>query len=108
MKIGDIVLIPFPFAEQNKQKVRPTAVICETADAYKDLVVCAISSVVPQELSANEILIKPDNFNNLRAISVIKVDRIVTIKRQDVIAQIGILQETDLEKLKNTFKKLVS
>lgn len=29
MKTGEIVLIPFPFAEFNRRKVRPAAVVCE-------------------------------------------------------------------------------
>lgn len=37
MKIGEIILIPFPFAELNNKKVRPAIVICETKDFYKDL-----------------------------------------------------------------------
>ena len=57
MKTGDIVLVPFPFAEHTgAKKVRPSVLVCETADAYRDLVVCAISSVVPAALSSNEIL----------------------------------------------------
>jgi len=50
MTIGDIILIPFPFAEFNQKKVRPAVVITETADKYKDVVVSAISSVVPSNL----------------------------------------------------------
>mgnify|MGYP001331347227 CR=1 FL=1 len=84
MKTGDIILVPFPFAELNNKKVRPAVVICETADKYKDIVVCAISSVVPPIPGDNEILLKPDKLNKLRADSVIKVDRIVTIKARDI------------------------
>jgi hypothetical protein len=34
MIIEDIVLIPFPFAELTKKKVRPAVVITETLDSY--------------------------------------------------------------------------
>lgn len=85
MKAGDIVLIPFPFTNFSKQKVRPAVVISETKDKYKDLIVAAISSVIPKHLTENEIIIDPNNFNNLRVKSVIKVDRIVTIKRESLI-----------------------
>ena len=44
MSTGDIVLIPFPFAELTHVKARPAVVIAETADAYKDIIVAAISS----------------------------------------------------------------
>ena len=66
MKTGEIVLIPFPFAELTNKKVRPATVVCETKDSYKDLVLCAISSVVPPTLTENEILLTPDKTNGLR------------------------------------------
>ena len=36
MKIGEIILIPFPFAEFTNKKVRPAVVVCETKDKFKD------------------------------------------------------------------------
>ena len=57
MKAGDIILLPFPFAELTSIKVRPAVVIGITADKYKDLIVSAISSIVPEHLNKNEILI---------------------------------------------------
>ena len=107
MNTGDIVLIPFPFAELTNRKVRPAAVVCETKDAYKDLVLCAISSVVPLSLTENEMLLSVDIENGLRKDSVLKVDRIVTAKEQDVIAKIGKLNNSDLETFKQTFKNLI-
>lgn len=107
MKTGDIVLLHFPFAEVSHKKVRPAAVVCETKDKYKDLVVCAISSVVHEQLSENDILLQPNTQNNLRATSILKVDRIVTAPKQDIIKKIGELGEPNLETFKNKFKKLI-
>ena len=107
MKTGDIVLIPFPFAEFTKRKVRPAAVICETKDVYKDLVLCAISSVVQSKFSENEILLSVDKENGLRKNSVLKVDRIVTAKKQDIIARIGKLNNSDLKQFKEKFVNLI-
>jgi DMSO/TMAO reductase YedYZ molybdopterin-dependent catalytic subunit len=59
MTIGQIILIPFPFAEFNQKKVRPAVVITETADKYKDVVVSAISSVVPSKTSSREFIVLP-------------------------------------------------
>lgn len=61
MKSGDIILIPFPLAELSDIKVRPTVIIGFTKDNYKDTIVSAISSVVPEKLSKVEILIYPNN-----------------------------------------------
>ncbi len=100
MKTGDIVLIPFPFAELTSVKVRPAVVICETKDKYRDIVVSAISSVVPKKLSENEILIKHEKVNKLKVDSVIKVDRIVTVKSNDIIAELGKLDHEQIELFK--------
>lgn len=107
MKTGEIVLIPFPFAEFTHKKVRPAAVVCETKDAFRDLVLCAISSVIPDNVSENETLLLVDDRNGLRKDSILKVDRIVTAKYQDVIAKIGSLSNDDLDKFKKIFKNLV-
>ena len=107
MKTGDIVLIPFSASDLAITKVRPAVVIYETKDSYKDLVVSVISSVAPKIIAANEILIKPTNTNHLRATSIIKVDIILTIKREDVILRLGKLGITDLNSFKQKFHTLI-
>ncbi len=107
-KTGDILLIPFPFTEHTGlKKVRPSVVVCETADGYNDIVVCAISSVVPPVLSRNDIELQMSPQNNLRKTSILKVDRIVTIKANDVIKQLGVLDADDLSLFITKFKDLV-
>lgn len=108
MKTGDIVLIPFPFAELTQLKARPAVVIAETADKYRDLIVAAISSVVPPELSRNELVIFPDARNGLRARSVIKVDRIITTKSEHIITHLGVLSASERETFTMMFRNLVS
>ncbi len=107
MRTGDIVLIPFPFAELTNKKVRPAVVVCETTDTYKDLVLCAISSVVPPNPVENEMLLTVDKENGLRKDSVLKIDWIVTAKEYDVIAKIGKLGTNRFEIFKEKFKNLV-
>lgn len=107
MKTGDIILIPFPFAEFTNVKVRPAVVITETKDKYKDVVVSAISSVIPPKISDNEMIIRAQNINNLRTDSVIKVDRIVTVKQENIIDRLGRLTEKELTEFKRIFQSLV-
>lgn len=82
MKTGDIILIPFPFAEITNSKVTPAVVIGQTKDKYKDIIVSAISSVIPANPTINEIIVNPSVINKLKTKSVIKVDRIVTCKKR--------------------------
>lgn len=108
MKTATILLIPFPFAEHTgAKKVRPSVLVCQTADSHKDLVVCAISSVVPPVLTPNEVLLTPDTVNNLRKPSVLKVDRIVTVKAKDVIARLGELSSADEAVFRAVFHNLI-
>ena len=107
MKTGNIILVPFPFSELTNIKVRPAVVISTTKDKYEDVIVSAISSVIPDSISANEIIIESNSVNNLRVKSVLKVDRIITIKKESVIAMIGSLSENELNLFKSVFKDLV-
>ena len=107
MRIGEIILIPFPFSELNKTKVRPAVVITETKDKYKDLVVSAISSVVPKNLSEREFVIESGNFNNLRVNSIVKTDRIVTVKRNEMIAELGKLTDKELQTFKSILTEMI-
>ena len=107
MKVGDIVLIPFPFSSLTNVKLRPAVVICVTKDHFQDLTLCAISSVMPSHLNLNEIKLPPDSFNHLRKPSVLKVDRIVTLQSKNVTASLGELSPNHLVVFKATFKALV-
>ncbi len=107
MKTGDIVLIPFPFTDLTQRKVRPAVVVCETADKYRDVVLCAISSVIPSQLSRNEYVIEADAQNGLRKESVVKVDRIVTAKIGDIITQIGVMSQDGLGRFRSIFQRLI-
>lgn len=107
MKTGDIILVPFPFAELTNVKVRPALVITITKDKYHDVVVSAITSVVYGKPGDFEILLRPNTMNNLRAISFIKVDRIVTMKKEDIITTLGKLSISELKLFKAKFKALV-
>lgn len=106
MSTGDIVLIPFPFAELTHIKARPAVIISETADAYKDIIVAAISSVVPAKLSRNEFVLTPNIDNGLRVESIVKVDRIVTTKAEHIIAPLGKLTSTEKERFITLFRAL--
>ena len=107
MKTGDVVLIPFPFAELNAVKARPAVVICTTSDKFHDLVVSAISSVISGESYSNEFTISPDGSNGLRVPSLVKVDRIVTGQASSVIVKLGELSAQDRQRFIAIFRSLV-
>lgn len=85
MKKAKIVLLPFPFADSNVRKLRPALIIGKTLDSYNDLIVCAISSTMPVELSKADVIVLPNPINKLRVTSCIKTDRIATIRISQVV-----------------------
>ncbi len=107
MIFGDIILIPFPFSELTRNKIRPAVVITETKDKYKDLVVSAISSVVPEKLSEREFIVYATKTNKLRIDSIVKTDRIVTIKRNDLIAKLGRLNDKEKQQFKSVLISMI-
>ena len=107
MKLGDIVLVPFPFSELNNVKVRPAVVIGITKDKHKDVILCAITSVIPADISTNEFIVAADNNTNLRKNSLVKVDRISTIKQLLIITKLGNLSNKDLKIFRKKFVNLV-
>ncbi|MEP7169114.1 MAG: type II toxin-antitoxin system PemK/MazF family toxin [Bacteroidota bacterium] len=107
MNSGEIVLIPFPFSEVSNVKVRPAVILFLTKDKYRDITVCAITSVISSKLSKAEFIISPSLTNGLRVVSVVKVDRIVTLKKNKVIAKLGKLSIAENRKLKSIYLSLM-
>jgi mRNA interferase MazF len=110
LKPGNIILIDFPFTDPTQSKVRPAVIITDTKDRYHDLIVCAISSVIPEKLLKRDILLSktdPDyDKTGLRADSVIKIDRIATLKQTSVISKLGECSPALWEKIVAGFKTL--
>src|SRR4051812_8844204 len=107
MQTGDIVIVSFPYTDLVSFKARPAVVVTQTKDSYNDVIVALISSVIPATLLPYQMALQPDNINNLRASSVIKVSRLATVEENKIVAVIGKLSSNQLTIFKNLFKSLV-
>ena len=107
-KQGDIILVPFPFTDFSGEKVRPAIVLSSRGEG-DDLTLCFISSVVPNKILGNEVLIdkKKENFEKtgLKVSSIIKVTKIATLEKKVVLGKLGILDKANLLKVKIIIKK---
>ena len=106
IKTGDIILIPYPFAELINIKLRPAVVICNTSDNFKDLVVSAISSVMRISSNNATLILNPSKLNSLKVTSTVLVDRIFTLKRENMIKKLGSLNDSELQSFIEIFRKL--
>jgi mRNA interferase MazF len=87
---GKFVLLPFPFTDLTKAKLRPALIIFEST---KDVIVSFISSKIPDTILDTEILLTVNNkdfqLSGLKVDSVIKLDKIATILKDLIIGEIG-------------------
>ena len=107
MQTGDVILIPFLFSDLNQAKLRPAVLVCETSDCYVNLVLAAITLVLHEPLFSNEILLKASEANGLRVDSILRFDRIMTLRRESAYLKISRLEDADLQAFKTAFKNLV-
>lgn len=109
MKRGTIVLTPFPFTDLSGQKVRPALVVSRSDRPGNDVVLSFITSHRGQALLPTDLLIEnrhPDFARiGLKAASIIKLDKLVTLERSVLLGELGellaaLLRQVD-EKLKH-------
>lgn len=107
MTTGDIVIVSFPYTDLVSFKARPAVIVNIAEDNFNDVIICLITSVVPVTLNKFQLLLSPDNFNNLKTTSVVKIFRIATVEHNKIRAIIGRLNQQQLVEFKFKFKSLV-
>jgi mRNA interferase MazF len=106
---GDIVLVPFPFANLSAIKLRP-AVVLWVDLLGTDITVCFISSQNITNISVEEFIIETTDpefsQTGLKITSKVRVSKIVTIESNLVTRKLGKLENNLLLKLNNCLKKV--
>ena len=96
-KRGDVLLVPFPFTDLSSTKQRPALVVSSDAlnAASEDVLVAAISSQIPGNLSAGEFMIPSDDLVacGLPKPSIVRLAKLVALHRRLVIKRIGSMPE---------------
>ena len=109
-KNGDIVVVRFPFALKNGseiQKGRPALVISEDKlkRRYKDVILAAITSQVPDDIMELEIVIEPAKGTGLLKKSLVRLDFIMTIPENLISRKIGRLPDDKMKQVKMSIKR---
>ncbi len=92
-KRGEIVLVPFPFTDLSGRRQRPALVVSPDGFHPEDLVVCAITSRLPQQLSPWELPLDSLDLVDRRLArpSVVQVGKLFTLHHSLVRARFGAL-----------------
>lgn len=100
---GEIHLIPFPFTDNSKSKLRPCVVIgCDRVDA----IVVFITSIKPKDAVYLEVTATKEN--GLKATSYIRYTKIATLDTALSLGQIGTLEAATYKKLTEVITDFIS
>ena len=91
---GDIVLVPFPFADLTGRKVRPATIVSADPQAT-DVILAFITSVLtnrsPRQAEVELLQSDPEfRASGLKADSLIRLDKLVTISATVISRRLGI------------------
>lgn len=102
---GSVVLVPFPFTDLSGRKRRPALVVSPLQFHEEDLILCAITSQVPQKLSEWEATLKAEDMveEKLPKDSVVKAGKLFTMHQGLISGRFGTVKE---QKLHEVLKKL--
>jgi mRNA-degrading endonuclease toxin of MazEF toxin-antitoxin module len=102
---GSVVMVPFPFTDLSGRKRRPALVVSPERFHEEDLILCAITSRVPERLSEWEVPLAAGDMTEeeLPKESVVKVGKLFTTHRSLIADRFGAVKE---EKLQEVLGKL--
>jgi mRNA interferase MazF len=93
MTAGEIHLADFPFGAGGGGKLRPVLLLTGPVGTVPELLVAYISSVVPPQLLATDIVLDPQASDhattNLKTVSVVRLHKLATIHRRSVVRLLG-------------------
>lgn len=105
---GDIILVPFPFTDQTRQKKRPAVVINSIAydESKPDVILMAVTSKIHTRSCIGEFQVQNWQTAGLLKPSVVK-PVITTLEKRLIIRKLGQLQSIDLELLQKSIKQIL-
>lgn len=105
----EIVLIPYPFSDQEGVKVRPAIIISNNNFNKKseDSIMLPLTSVIKEVPYSVLITQKDLSYGNLLKPSRIRIDKIFTIRKNLIRMKIGMVNNNIFEKIKSDIFKLI-
>lgn len=108
IKQRDIVLLPYPFSDQEGAKVRPALIISNDQFNKKseDCIAAPLTTVIKDE--PYSFLISKEDLSSGRLLktSRIRIDKIFTIKKTLIMMAVGTLNDKTFNKIKSGVSKL--
>jgi mRNA interferase MazF len=95
-----IILVPFPYSDLTGRKVRPALIISNSRfNKDEDIIICALTSSIKHRPYSITITEENTILKKLKDTSQIRVDTITRIKKDLIIKEIDVLDDTTFEKV---------
>ncbi|HVT27409.1 MAG TPA: type II toxin-antitoxin system PemK/MazF family toxin [Lacipirellulaceae bacterium] len=101
---GDVLLVVFPFVDEQRGKKPPALVICDTGD--QDVVLARVTTQVRHDQFDLELI--DWKAAGLLAPSVVRLHKLATIDKSLVQRQLGRVSDSDYKCIASLFRKLSS
>lgn len=107
---GSVVLVPFPFTDLSGRKRRPALVVSPPGFHDEDLILCAVTSQLPEKLSEWEASLEAGDMveERLPKRSVVKVGKLFTMHRDLIARRFGTAKERKLQEVLGKLRTLFS
>ncbi len=97
---GEVFICQFPFTSGTGSKIRPALVLF---DLQQDAVICRITSV--SRNGTLDVTLSDWQAAGLLKPSVVRLDRIVTAEKTIFLRRLGVLSDTDLEAVRDSWNE---
>lgn len=95
MTKGDIVLVNFPFSDLSGNKNRPAVILIVTDE---DITVAFITGQMKWK-SEFDLVLHPTDFNGLKKISLLRLNKLATLDKDLVLGRLGSLDKAEIDEL---------
>jgi mRNA interferase MazF len=104
--VGDVVLVPFPYADFSRFKKRPALVVGRAE--FDNLILCQITSKANS--SKHAILLRDTDFQegSLHLESYIRFDKLFTVERSVLEGEVGSIKIQKLQDVQAHIRKMFS
>jgi mRNA interferase MazF len=105
---GSVVLVPFPFTDLSGRKRRPALVVSPEGFHDEDLILCAITSRLPERFSEWDVPLEAGDMveERLPKKSIAKVGKLFTMHRNLITRRLGTAKEQKLQEVLDKLRAL--
>ena len=94
---GSVVLVPYPFSDLSRTKLRPAVVLADVSE--DDFILCQITTKPYGARQLVEISHKLNDQSGLRSLSYARTEKLFTSHESIIVEKIGVLAESTVEKI---------